>query len=699
MSRSLSASAAYSQSSDRKLSQGNSAERREHLSTQNNSEPFSGINENQGVSETSQPTSPPYRALMITGLVVIFAFFSLIGWQAYINAEREAIAEGEELAEETLALQIELLSGVLEKYRMLPPLMARQPKIHRLFKTAINAKATTIVEHEVPTTLDLDTDILRPELLELVHLSGAKDVGFYDLNGNPLTSGRHLFRGNLADFDGSLLVAPLQGRLGRALVTSTGGVISYAFASIVKEAGSALGIIVFFVDLEPIEQTWALSRLPIAVFDEQNVIVISNRRELLGQNLQTIRRVRGERIFYNLDQRWRRRVEAVKEIPRLNWRMEVISELPGLRERQNSALSSTLLLAIAVAALYVVLVRRRQSQYLSNLRVQENAIRLERLVKQRTRDLSASNTHLQQEVEERKQAEAKLVTTQKELVHTAKLAVIGQMSTTLSHEFNQPLAAVRTYAENASKLQSMEKFDAVSENLSRIISQVDRMGVLSKTLMSFARKPEAEVKPVPLRLCLDEVLMILCPRAKKLQIIIEDLADCDDLWVLGVQVQVTQVLINVINNALDAVAGLGQAELSRSHQQGRVQISCSLASQPDQKSGLDQSKISEQNQNLSHETPKDPNYVIIGIHDNGPGIPNHQRETIFEPFFTTKTSGFGLGIGLSVVSGIVNDLHGKIWVDDSPLGGALISLALVATESPTQSQSESIVINEGLPHV
>jgi two-component system C4-dicarboxylate transport sensor histidine kinase DctB len=597
----------------------------------------------------------PYTTVLGIGLLVIVLVFSFIGWRAYTNAEQDAIAEGKKLAEETLALQIELLSGVLEKYRMLPPLMARQPKIHDLFNQALqlSTKANSLGP---PFPLaDPVAEQLRPELLELAHLSGAKDVAFYDLNGGLLISGRSLFRGNLANFSNDLLEAPLQGRLGRALVTSNGGVISYAFASVVKEAGTLLGIIVFYVDLEPIEQTWALSRLPIAVFDQNNNIVLSNQYELLGKNLESIRQLRGERIYFLLGQQWLRRVEAIKDIPRLKWRMEVISELPGLRERQNSALLSTLVLAIVIGIIYFFVVRRRESQYLSHRRVRDNAERLERLVKQRTRDLSDTNANLQQEVEERKQTEAKLVTTQKELVHAAKLAVIGQMSTTLSHEFNQPLAAVRTYAENAGKLQTMEKFESVAENLSRIIAQVDRMGDLSKTLMSFSRKPEAHSKPLPVRLCIDEALMLVMPRAKKLQVTIEDCTVGDDIWIMGVQVQVTQVLINIINNALDAVAGVGQTEpLLSGKAAGKVQLTC----------------------RQQHDI------VTIEVHDNGPGIPLAQRETIFEPFFTTKASGFGLGIGLSVVSGIVKDLHGTISVSDSALGGALVTVTLVATHPP-----------------
>jgi len=604
-------------------------------------------------SSVAKQNNPPYRLLLIAGILAILLLFSLRGWQVYLAAEEQAMAEGRDLAEETLVLQIELLSGVLEKYRMLPPLMARQPKIHALFKQAIGRDLAHNNKEKRLYYADFPVDGLRAELLELVHLSGAKDVAFYGFDGQLLISGRHLFRGNLTNFAESLVSGPIQGRLGRALVKSNAGVVSYAFSSAVKSAGELLGIIVFFVDLEPIEQTWALSRLPITVFDDSNIIVLSNRQDFLGKNQESIRQLRNERVFYRVGKKWQRRVVATREIPRLNWRMEVISELPGLKERRQSALLSTLIVALIVATIYIFAVKKRQSQFLANRRIQENAVRLERLVDQRTRALSDTNLNLQQEVEERKQAEAKLVTTQKELVHAAKLAVIGQMSTTLSHEFNQPLAAVRTYAENAEKLQTMEKYDAVAENLSRIITQVDRMGDLSKTLMSFARKPDTKMIPLKIRLCLDEAFMLVSPRAKKLNVRLEDHADCADIWVLGVQVQIIQVMVNILSNAIDAVSGIGQADSQpKPEPQGRVQVNC------EQSNGI----------------------ATITIHDNGPGVPVQRRETIFEPFYTTKQSGLGLGIGLSVVSGILKDMQGSIAIDSSPLGGALVRVSLLATE-------------------
>ena len=107
----------------------------------------------------------------------------------------------------------------------------------------------------------------------------------------------------------------------------------------------------------------------------------------------------------------------------------------------------------------------------------------------RTQALNESNISLQKEIEERKLAEERLIKAQEEVVRAAKLA-IGQMSATLSHEYNQPLAAIGTYAENADKFLDFKKPERASENLGLIRQQVERMGALSRTLLGFARKPD-----------------------------------------------------------------------------------------------------------------------------------------------------------------------------------------------------------------
>src|SRR5690606_17693608 len=134
-------------------------------------------------------------------------------------------------------------------------------------------------------------------------------------------------------------------------------------------------------------------------------------------------------------------------------------------------------------------VKRREATQLRQLRADASAHRLENLVRERTADLTQVNAALAHEVKERTEAEDMLRKTQAELIQAAKLAALGQMSATLSHEYNQPLAAIRTYSDNATELLARGKSQAAAEAMARIAGLVDRMSELSRTLLSFARKP------------------------------------------------------------------------------------------------------------------------------------------------------------------------------------------------------------------
>ena len=135
-------------------------------------------------------------------------------------------------------------------------------------------------------------------------------------------------------------------------------------------------------------------------------------------------------------------------------------------------------------------------------------------MRDRTRALSITNRSLSHEVEVRREAEERLRKYQDELIQTAKLAALGQMSTALSHEYNQPLAAIRSYADNALRFLDRGMTSEVSGNLTRINGLVDRMAELSRTLLSFSRKPGATIGPVPLGTVIDEALLLARPRAR-----------------------------------------------------------------------------------------------------------------------------------------------------------------------------------------
>ena len=244
------------------------------------------------------------------------------------------------------------------------------------------------------------------------------------------------------------------------------------------------------------------------------------------------------------------------------------------------------------------------------------------------------NDQLEQRVEERTAA---LQRTQDELVHTAKLAVIGQLFTGISHEINQPLAALRAYADNARLLLEKGRTEEASTNLREIAGLTDRIAQISSQLKLFARKTHGVRVPVSLRQAIENALSILRPQLKKTATEIQlDLSEPTP-QVLADPVQLEQVLVNLLGNALDAM-----------EKQPRrwIAIHCASAS------GM----------------------LHLSIRDNGPGIAAENLARIFDPFFTTRDAG--LGLGLSISYRIAESMGGRLEAANHPEGGALFTLSL-----------------------
>jgi two-component system C4-dicarboxylate transport sensor histidine kinase DctB len=559
-------------------------------------------------------------ALLVFGGALIYV--SAAWWKA--QAERQL----QDKAAETLAVQTEALNGILDKYRLLPPLLSREHSVVELFNGA--------------------GDVQRANEMAaiIMGMSGAKDVAFLRADRSVLAASQGLFAVDTPQH-GHLLDAADQGRLGRQAVT-LGAQRAYAFAFGVREEGKLVGYTIVYVDFDPVEATWSLSPNPIFVVDRGGTVFLSNRPQWrlkkLGDLMSGDRTGRhfadvGSAIPYG---------DISRELPLLDWQLHVLSdERPIATARMTGGLIAALTVLVFGVAL-AALLQRREAQTWQRRRDRSVALWLERKVLERTRALRQINLSLSQEIEVRRQAEERLRKAQAELVQSAKLAALGQMSAALSHEFNQPLTAIRTYADSAGRLLEKGRADSVKDNLSRISGLVDRMAGLSRSLLSFSRKPGTTVGPIALVPVFEEAFMLTKPRARKAGVILtldvaESLPDA-----LGGRIRLSQVFVNLINNAVDAAGG---------HADGRVI--------------------------LSAET--DGGWIEVRVEDNGPGIRGDMRDQVFEPFFTTKEAGSGIGIGLSIAASIVRDFGGTISVAESALGGACFTVRLAAAANTRQA--------------
>lgn len=288
------------------------------------------------------------------------------------------------------------------------------------------------------------------------------------------------------------------------------------------------------------------------------------------------------------------------------------------RQARTAAWGGAAAGALFSSLLLYALHRRRNMRQLLQARnaLQQAHDQLERQVDLRTAQLLQTNEELTQQVAQRHLAED-------ELLQASKLAVLGQMSTGISHEINQPLTALRVLSRNTIRLmEAGRQADAVA-NLKSIDEMAERMGRIITQLKSFARKDRLRTQATSLSTGLHNVLLLLEHRLRGAQIeVSHDVPE--PLQVLADPTRLEQVLINLAGNAIDAMADQPVRQLrfaAQAREDRRVQIT---------------------------------------VEDTGEGMTDEQIERLFEPFYTTKPAGQGLGLGLVISSKIIREFGGTL---------------------------------------
>ncbi len=261
--------------------------------------------------------------------------------------------------------------------------------------------------------------------------------------------------------------------------------------------------------------------------------------------------------------------------------------------------------------------------------IQQN---LEQTIENRTKDLRA-------EITQHKRTELELRATSQELIQSAKLASLGQLSAGIAHELNQPLSAIRYNAHNSSRMIERSRAEESLPLLQKIENLADKMAKIINHLKVFSRRPSDEVIAVDLDSVVTSSLELYLPRIEQQQCRIERLGFTDIPSASGDPIRLEQVLVNLIGNALDAMAEQTQPHLK---------ISAALKGES----------------------------LILTMTDNGCGISAADKAVIFDPFFTTKEAGVGLGLGLSISRKILLDIGGNIEVTDAIGGGCEFVLTL-----------------------
>jgi two-component system C4-dicarboxylate transport sensor histidine kinase DctB len=553
-------------------------------------------------------------------------------------------------ANSALRLATSALAGHLSRYETLPALIADHEDMKELVSDPGNPglrQAANLYLKEINTLLE------------------SSDIYVMTMDGNTIAASNF---DREASFVGENFIyrpyfyEAAQGKQARfyALGT-TSAKRGYYFSSPIVVDGTVRGVIAFKVDIEGIETSWRGGEYKILVHDPEGIIFMTGNPEWLYASVLPLTPERLERtsasrrysdavlrelpirrsvvddhVLMTVSQGTGTREYLVLEqyMPDADWTVKVLFDTGTIHAQARTMLVAILLsLCLLGLGLAVVIQRRARLQERMHMQIEAQA-ELERRVEERTADLARVNLQLRQ--------------TQADLIQAGKLAGLGQMSAALSHEFNQPLAAAKTYADSATMLIDRDRIPEARDNLGRISNLIDRMASISRHLRNFARKPNEKLGPISIEEVVKETLEIVSARLATADATLDLEFQPDLPLVQGGSVRLQQVLVNIITNACDAVEGLGdrRIELSARREQGQV---------------------------------------VIEIADRGPGVPPAIMERIFDPFFTTKGVGKGLGLGLSISYNIIKDFGGSLTVGQREGGGALFRIELLEAEAMNEA--------------
>ncbi|MQW88790.1 sensor histidine kinase [Sinorhizobium saheli] len=605
-----------------------------------------------------------YRFLLVLSLLPIAA--TMVAVQGTALATRSYMQEASAQANTALRLAVSALSGHLNRYQALPALIADHDDVKELVTRPRDRRLRAAVN-----------DYLK----EINGLLRSSDIYVITPDGDTIAASN--YDGPASFIGENFSYRPyfqdaLRGEQSRFYALGTTSLKrGYYFGSPVRVGGEIRGVIVFKVDIETIEASWRGGEYRIFVSDPEGIIFMSGNPEWLyagilpltpdrlarteasrryanavlhplpaarsvlsGHRLMTIN-TGGEREYLVLSH----------YMPEADWTVNVLTDTASVRTQALTTVAAAMLF-LCLAGLAVAIIVQRRTRLRERILMQEQAQEeLERRVEERTADLARVNVRIEAEVAERRLTEQQLRQTQADLIQAGKLAGLGQMSAALSHEFNQPLAAAKTYADSAALLIERGRTAEASDNVRRISSLIDRMASISRHLRNFARKPNEKLGAVRVEEVMRDTVEIVAARLKAAGATLDIDLGAEPLIVQAGSVRLQQVLVNVISNAADAVEGLDDRR-------------------------------------ISVEARREDERAVLTVRDHGPGVAAAIAERIFDPFYTTKGVGKGLGLGLSISYNIVKDFGGSLAVSNHPEGGAVFRIELLITDPAEREAAE-----------
>jgi two-component system sensor histidine kinase AauS len=623
------------------------------------------------LARESPPPLVPYvkprliRQLFIPPLIILLMIS--LGYGGFVISERSALRDLGVTGQRQLELHARAVESEINRYTYLPSLLELESSVSALLAHPDGAHRQAVNDY-----LQGLNSRSRSRAIYVLDPTGRVQASSNWRDEDSYVGEDLAFRAYFQD--------AVRGRPGRFYgIGSTTGEPGYYLAHGLQEQGRIIGVAVIKVRLEALEQRWQKARLEAFVSDENGIIILSSDPARRLKSIAPLDPATKERLARSLQYYWwpldewqpLAREPLAEGVEKLTfpgsgdlaratarsylvqsrtlldtpWHFTLLSPLDDLR---HESILQGVLVAIAFALLTILLIAWNERRKVLATRLaarealeQANSL-LERRITERTADLRASNERLKGQIRERRQAEDTLRRTQDDLVQAGKLAAIGQMSTSIAHELNQPLAALRTLSGNTVRFLQRGALDTASSNLATMNELIDRMGRITASLRSFARRGEDHGE-ADLGKAISAALQVLAPR---LDTQVRVSVRCPEARLPIDQTRLEQILINLLANAIDATCDQPQPciELHGEVLEG---------------------------------------HYCLRLTDNGHGIAPAARSHLFEPFFTTKPGDQGLGLGLTLSASLAVAAGGRLSAEHPDTGGAVFILSLpLLSETP-----------------
>jgi two-component system, NtrC family, C4-dicarboxylate transport sensor histidine kinase DctB len=568
---------------------------------------------------TPSPSTPglPWRAKLAVVLLVILAVVVVLVSNRLLTDRYTADTRSR--AEVRLALYTGNLMAELQRTSVVPLLLAGDPDLVTALKVG-NFSGTSA------------------KLIALQGELGVASIRLVDADGRVVgATNRNVLGTNHRNATYFVEAQRAKDTIFSAVKREAGG-FDFLYSRAVMGDTSPLGVIIVSVDLMKYERAWAGLQDAIMVTDSEGTVMLATEprwRGLPSSEALALRDppsaiaralrataewtqdppdayVRGEAVM---------RTEA--RVPFRGWKIATFTAYGSVREQVNGILALEIMgFAILMAFTFYLLSRRAWSRSVSFQR--ESA------------ELRLLNARLQRAIAEREKVKKDLEVAELTLAQSSKLAALGEMSAAVSHELNQPLAAMKTYLAGARLLLQRKRLDEALSSFQRVDDLIERMGAITRQLKSYARKGGEAFEEVDLRACVSSALAMMEPQLKARVVKISRGMPRQAVMVMADRLRLEQVIINLLRNALDATKDMREPQIDILLSAGET--------------------------------------ATLTVRDNGHGITD--LENLFEPFYTTKKPGEGVGLGLAISSGIVTDLGGRLTARNGDGGGAVFEMQL-----------------------